>query len=131
VRVSGPLKDWTSISTPRKRREYPFGEELRAKCDDFYFDNYVRWYGMAPFSTANGQIAQLNIWDDHDIIDGFGSYTDHFMRAPVCFAVLAVWLTSTTCFSSIICHRQSARLPQMRRRLPEGTPRPLVQTQHN
>ncbi|OQO12095.1 hypothetical protein B0A48_02734 [Cryoendolithus antarcticus] len=83
VRVKGPLKPWTDISNPRKRREYPFGDKLRADCDDYYFDNYTTWYGQVPFSTANGQIPQLNIWDDHDIIDGFGSYTDHFMRSPV------------------------------------------------
>jgi hypothetical protein len=83
VRVTGPLKPWTDIGNPEKRRNFPFGEDMRAQCDQFYFDNYVKWYGMAPFSLANGQIPQLNIWDDHDIIDGFGSYTDHFMKAPV------------------------------------------------
>ncbi|KAK5132641.1 hypothetical protein LTR08_008763 [Meristemomyces frigidus] len=83
VRVSGPLRAWTDISNPHKRREYPFGEELRAQCDEFYFLNYCRWFSTEPFATANGQIPQLNIWDDHDIIDGFGSYTDHFMRSPV------------------------------------------------
>ncbi|QIX01712.1 hypothetical protein AMS68_007229 [Peltaster fructicola] len=83
VRVTGPLKEWTAIGNPIKRRDFPFNEELRAKCDEFYLDNYVRWYNTAPFSTANGQIAQVNIWDDHDIIDGFGSYTDHFMKCAV------------------------------------------------
>ncbi|KAF2108056.1 hypothetical protein BDV96DRAFT_287096 [Lophiotrema nucula] len=83
VRVDGPLRPWTDISNPHKRREYPFGEEMRSECDEYYFKNYVRWYGQAPFSTANGQIPQINIWDDHDIIDGFGSYTDRFMRCPV------------------------------------------------
>ncbi|KAJ4350724.1 hypothetical protein N0V95_004511 [Ascochyta clinopodiicola] len=83
VRVDGPLKAWTAISNPHKRREYAFGEQMRADCDEYYFNNYVRWYGQKPFSTANGQIAQVNIWDDHDIIDGFGSYTDHFMKCAV------------------------------------------------
>lgn len=83
VRVDGPLKPWTDIGNPHKRREFPFNEDLRAQCDQYYFDNYIRWYGTEPFSTANGQIPQLNIWDDHDIIDGFGSYTDHFMRSAV------------------------------------------------
>jgi len=83
VRVEGPLRSWTDIGNPKKRREFPFNEDLRAKCDEYYFDNYVRWYGTKPFSSANGQIPQLNIWDDHDIIDGFGSYTDHFMRCAV------------------------------------------------
>lgn len=83
VRVQGPLKEWTSIGNPVKRREFPFGQELRNQCDEYYFQNYVRWYSTEPFATANSQIAQINIWDDHDIIDGFGSYTDHFMRCAV------------------------------------------------
>ena len=83
VRVSGPLQAWTKIANPKKRRTYPFPQELRAKCDQFYYDNYVTWFGSEPFAAANGQIPQVNIWDDHDIIDGFGSYTDHFMRCPV------------------------------------------------
>jgi hypothetical protein len=83
VRVDGPLKPWTDIGNPHKRREFPFGEQMRADCDEYYFNNYVRWYGQRPFSTANGQIPQVNIWDDHDIIDGFGSYTDHFMKCAV------------------------------------------------
>ncbi|KAF2645237.1 hypothetical protein P280DRAFT_115186 [Massarina eburnea CBS 473.64] len=83
VRVDGPLKPWTAIGNPHKRREFPFPETMREECDEYYFNNYVRWYGQAPFSTANGQIPQVNIWDDHDIIDGFGSYTDRFMRCAV------------------------------------------------
>lgn len=83
IRVSGPLKEWTAIHNPVKRREYPFGEDLRARCDEHYFNNYVHWYSTEKFASANGRIAQINIWDDHDIIDGFGSYTDRFMRSPV------------------------------------------------
>ena len=70
VRVTGPLKEWTDIGNPQKRRTFPFGEELRAKCDAFYFDNYTRWYSTGAFAIANAQIPQINIWDDHDIIDG-------------------------------------------------------------
>lgn len=90
VRVSGPLKEWTAIANPHKRRKYPFGETLRQECDDHYFKNYIEWYGTEPFRTANAQIPQVNIWDDHDIIDGFGSYTDHFMQCPVFRGIGAV-----------------------------------------
>lgn len=84
VRVGdGPLKEWTDIGNPSKRGHYPFNEELRARCDKHYYDNYIRWYAMEPFKSANSIIPQLNIWDDHDIIDGFGSYTDHFMKCHV------------------------------------------------
>ena len=65
VRVDGPLRKWTEIGNPVKRRDYPFDEALRAECDAYYFENYVRWYSTEPFATANAQIPQINIWDDH------------------------------------------------------------------
>jgi PhoD related phosphatase len=83
IRVNGPLKQWTGISNPKKRRNYPFDNAMRTACDEYYFENYIRWYSTEPFATANSQIPQINIWDDHDIIDGFGSYTDHFMQCAV------------------------------------------------
>lgn len=83
IRVNGPLRKWTDIGNPKKRREYPFPESLRAECDNYYLKNYIRWYATEPFAQANGQIAQLNIWDDHDIIDGFGSYVNEFMKCDV------------------------------------------------
>lgn len=83
IRVDGPLRPWTEIANPHKRHHHHFDGKLRAECDEYYYNNYVRWYGHEPFKTANGQIAQINIWDDHDIIDGFGSYTDHFMKCAV------------------------------------------------
>ncbi|KAJ5855789.1 Alkaline phosphatase D-related protein [Penicillium soppii] len=83
IRVDGPLKPWTAIGNPHKRRNHDFSNQMRADCDDYYYANYVRWYNTEPFRTANGRIPQVNIWDDHDIIDGFGSYTDHFMKCAV------------------------------------------------
>jgi hypothetical protein len=83
VRVDGPLKDWTKITNPIRRQAHEFNGELRAACDEYYYNNYVRWYGHEPFKTANGRIPQINIWDDHDIIDGFGSYVDAFMKSSV------------------------------------------------
>lgn len=65
VRSEGPLKPWTDIANPKKRRDFPFNEELRAKCDEFYCTNYVNWFSQEPFASANGQIPQINIWDDH------------------------------------------------------------------
>ncbi|KAI0171944.1 hypothetical protein GGR52DRAFT_580714 [Hypoxylon sp. FL1284] len=83
IRVNGPLREWTDIGNPKKRRDFPFPESLRSACDDYYLENYIRWYSTEPFAAANGQIPQLNIWDDHDIIDGFGSYVNEFMKCDV------------------------------------------------
>ncbi|KAK2735957.1 hypothetical protein FQN57_001030 [Myotisia sp. PD_48] len=83
VRTDGPLREWTNIANPHRRRAHLFPNKMRTECDQFYFDNYASWYSKEPFASANSQIPQINIWDDHDIIDGFGSYTDHFMKCAV------------------------------------------------
>lgn len=77
VRVGGPLRAWTDIGNPRKRREYPFDERLRDECDLYYFDNYIKWFSTEPFASANCQIPQINVWDDH------GEYFHEIMGAPM------------------------------------------------
>lgn len=44
IRVHGPLRKWTDVKNPLKRREYPFPESLRIECDDYYVKNYTQWY---------------------------------------------------------------------------------------
>ncbi|KAL1889402.1 hypothetical protein Cpir12675_005802 [Ceratocystis pirilliformis] len=83
IRIQGPLREWTQISNPKKRRDHDFSDDFRRKCDNFYLENYISWYSRTEFAEANSQIPQLNIWDDHDIIDGYGSYVDEFMRCDM------------------------------------------------
>lgn len=66
VRVGeGPLQAWTNIGNPKRRRDYPFDEELRAACDSYYCSSYIDWYSAECFASANSQVPQINIWDDH------------------------------------------------------------------
>ncbi|CUA67500.1 putative protein YGR266W [Saccharomyces cerevisiae S288c] [Rhizoctonia solani] len=78
-----PLEPWAQELSPRKRSKIPFPVELRDKVDDWYFQHHCDWFNASPFREANAQIPQINIWDDHDIIDGFGTYKDAWQRAPV------------------------------------------------
>lgn len=48
IRVSGPLRAWSNIHNPKKRRDHPFPESLREECDDYYLRNYIRWYVVLP-----------------------------------------------------------------------------------
>jgi hypothetical protein len=43
IRVNGPLRAWTDIGNPKKRREFPFSESLRKDCDEYYVNNYIKW----------------------------------------------------------------------------------------
>lgn len=48
-----------------------------------FFCSKGGWFSQGLFGVANSQIPMVNIWDDHDIIDGFGSYPRSFNSCPV------------------------------------------------
>ena len=69
--------------------------ELEKSFDKFYLNRYIEWFGKGYWIGTSGQtiqsilpvalasIPQINILDDHDIIDGFGSYSDITMRQEI------------------------------------------------
>ncbi|CRG92339.1 putative protein YGR266W [Talaromyces islandicus] len=77
------FEEWTRIKNPHSKHNAPFSPALKAELEMFYLNHYASWFSHGLFGLANSQIPMVNIWDDHDIIDGFGSYPDHFMRSPV------------------------------------------------
>ncbi|KAK6199971.1 uncharacterized protein RJT21DRAFT_130748 [Scheffersomyces amazonensis] len=93
------LKKWTTERNPVKKHSLPATTEYIAELEDFYLNHYLGWFGKGFWKGTNGktlqtmfpltlsQIPSINIYDDHDIIDGFGSYHDATMRSPVFSAV--------------------------------------------
>ncbi|PWW78854.1 hypothetical protein C7212DRAFT_349410 [Tuber magnatum] len=77
------FKAWLGIKTPFVKSSHEFTPEMAEELEDFYLERYCMWFSQGLFGVANAQIAMVNIWDDHDIIDGFGSYPHHFNRCPV------------------------------------------------
>lgn len=75
--------EWTQLSSLHHKQRVPFDSDLKAELETFYLEHYATWFSQGLFSVANCQIPMINIWDDHDIIDGFGSYSDHLMGTPV------------------------------------------------
>lgn len=92
IRTSGPLSHWANLTNPSKRKKYSYTPDLAQQVNSWYRENYISWYATRPFSDVSGRIPMMNMWDDHDIIDGWGSYTDHFMQCPVFLGVgSAAW----------------------------------------
>jgi hypothetical protein len=77
------FREWTELKNAHHKHRVPFDSDLKADLEIFYLENYAAWFSQGLFSVANCQIPMINIWDDHDIIDGFGSYSDHLMGSPV------------------------------------------------
>jgi len=75
--------DWTANKNPQHKHHAPFTNEMKEELESFYLENYSSWFSQGLFSMANAQIPMVNMWDDHDIIDGFGSYPHPFQLSPV------------------------------------------------
>ena len=74
---------WTQIKNPQHKHSALFSNEMKEELESFYLNRYAMWFSQGLFGMATSQIPMVNVWDDHDIIDGFGSYPDHFMKTPV------------------------------------------------
>ncbi|CCD23115.1 uncharacterized protein NDAI_0B00810 [Naumovozyma dairenensis CBS 421] len=91
------VKKWLKTHDPIKRYSTKMTPEFFEQLNQFYLKEYIEWYGFGHwkgstpksmttqncFPIATSTIPSINIWDDHDIIDGFGSYSDAFMKTPV------------------------------------------------
>lgn len=77
------FKQWLDMKDPHHKERVPFTPELQRELELFYLNRYSMWFSQGLFGVAVSQIPMVNIFDDHDIIDGFGSYPDSYMRSPV------------------------------------------------
>lgn len=91
------VKEWAHTKNLHRKFTTKVDAEFRSQLDAFYLREYIEWYGYGHwrgstpkskttqkcFPMAMATIPSVNIWDDHDIIDGFGSYSDTFMKTDV------------------------------------------------
>ena len=88
---SKSLQKWLNQSSHQKKREMKATAEDIEDFENYYLNHYLAWFGkgywvgtngktlQSLFPTAMSMIPSVNIYDDHDIIDGFGSYDDRTM----------------------------------------------------
>ncbi|KAI7548109.1 hypothetical protein KC331_g4611 [Hortaea werneckii] len=77
------FKEWLATKNPEAKHRAEFSLELQEELEAFYLERYSMWFSQGLFAMASSQIPMVNIWDDHDIIDGYGSYPHHFMASRV------------------------------------------------
>lgn len=77
------LQEWIKIKNAAERYSMPFTPEFRAELEQFYLEHYASWFSQGLFSLANSQIPMVNMWNDHEIFEGYGSYHDDFMQSMV------------------------------------------------
>jgi hypothetical protein len=77
------FNDWLMIRNPLHKHNAPFTAAMQDELERCYLERYCMWFSQGLFGLANSQIPMVNMWDDHDISDGYGSYAHHDMSSPV------------------------------------------------
>ncbi|GLI60508.1 hypothetical protein VaNZ11_002671 [Volvox africanus] len=74
----GPLlKGWDRTQDDRDtaaKAAIPFTDEVAWEVEEFYFSHYAAYWSQTAFKKLFATIPSFNSWDDHDIVDGWGSY---------------------------------------------------------
>lgn len=83
VMESTHFQEWVKIKNVHEKYDAAFTAEFRAELETAFLDHYSEWFSQGLYSLANSQIPMINMWNDHEIIEGFGSYSDEFMGTPV------------------------------------------------
>lgn len=84
VAYDSPLFDeWLQINVAEKKLNAAFTPEMQAELEHFYLERYCNWFSQGLFGLATSQIPMVNMYDDHDIFDGYGSYSHPDMSSPV------------------------------------------------
>lgn len=90
-----PIHQWALEKSAKKKKDLQYTDQDRRHVEEFFINHYIQWFGQGwwegphgkthqtGFPKALAQIPSINIWDDHDIIDGFGSYNDDTMRGAI------------------------------------------------
>lgn len=77
------LQHYVGLKTPKEKITAPLTNDLALAIDRFYFSHYCLEFRRGSFAKANSSIPMINMLDDHDLIDGFGSYPDDLQLSPI------------------------------------------------
>jgi hypothetical protein len=92
------LKDWVALSR-EEQLAFPVGARLEKEIEDYYLGLYgQRWLPNARRPWGSGELSRdaadamarvptIMMWDDHDIFDGWGSFSEAMQCSPL-FQVL-------------------------------------------
>jgi hypothetical protein len=82
LQTRGPLNDWYKMFS-WNRDEEEWTEDMEVQADEFFANVYRRYWSRPELLEMLKSVPTLMMWDDHDIIDGWGSYPQALHESPV------------------------------------------------
>ncbi len=76
------IKAWRRLPNARAMRA-PFTDAMRKALERHYLGIYASVFGSPEVSAILARVPSVMIWDDHDIVDGYGSRKPDWQASPV------------------------------------------------
>ena len=102
------LRAWSRLGR-RARLAAPFEEAMRAELEAHYLATYASVFGAPDVAAALARIPSSMMWDDHDIVDGWGSRSPSWQASPVAQGLFA---TARRAFALVQLGRDPDRPPE-------------------
>ena len=83
------LTTWCELPWSQ-RQVQPFTDAMRAQVEDFFENLYLTRWAQSEVAATMASIPTVMMWDDHDIMDGWGSYPWEQHNCPVYQGLFAV-----------------------------------------
>jgi PhoD related phosphatase len=83
------LAAWCELAYDQ-RMAYAFSPALRLKVEVFFENLYLARWSQAEIRVTMGSVPTVMMWDDHDIMDGWGSYPFEQHHCPVYQGIFSV-----------------------------------------
>ncbi|MEA2898470.1 MAG: hypothetical protein QOJ84_4085 [Bradyrhizobium sp.] len=88
------MKDWAEKSWADGNKAKA-SDQMRKALDTFYFDLYVKRWRQPEVRQMMARVPAIAMWDDHDLIDGWGSYP---VERQNCDVYGAIWNSAAKAF---------------------------------
>lgn len=82
VQAHPGLAAWAA-SEPDARAALPFDDAMRTAAERFYLERYEYLFRQPSIAWLAARIPAIMIWDDHDILDGWGSRPKDVLESPI------------------------------------------------
>jgi hypothetical protein len=89
------LAAWRRLPA-RERAKAQFTPEMAKGVDAFYFESYRRLWSQPELAALLATVPSLMMWDDHDILDGWGSYSSKWKD---CAVLQGIWRSARKHFA--------------------------------
>ncbi|KAF9896435.1 hypothetical protein BX616_007459 [Lobosporangium transversale] len=84
------MVEWLAITSVEGREKASCRAEWTLAIENYYFNRYCHWFSKGTYGQALAAIPTINMWDDHDTIDGYGSYPESTQKSPVMSTIGAI-----------------------------------------